>query len=525
MNTDNRSAKTRALVAILRLPLLVLAAVCLIAGCELLFEPGAVAYAILYDGNGNTAGVAPVDSTVHFPGGMVATAGQGSLENSGFTFRGWNTERDGSGSAYSAGALFSMPMGDLRLFAVWSGTIHSLSFDVRGGSGVDPIRTGNLVEAPVSTKYGFALEGWYGDSACTPGRRIDFPYSPATDTTLTALWIPASDGLYYQDSSQGCMVSKGRASLDGTVTIPRSWLTSPVLNIAAYGFTDSSGIDAVEIPRSIVSIGDRAFSECTGLGTIALPEGLLSIGTGAFSGCSALATLTLPSSLANLGDEAFSYCTNLATINIPDGIRDLGAYIFADCESLSIVNIPGAVRSIGRWAFAQCYVLPSLVIPDSVDSIGEFAFCNCSSLKSIQLPSGLDSIADAVFIACNNLAGIVIPGSVKSIGESAFNRCTALKDLALPDGLESIGIQAFGRCASLTTITIPASVTSIGEAAFVTCTNLEEVKVRSTTPPVAGRRLFNSCNSLASIRVPGGSVAAYKAAAGWSDYATLIVAE
>jgi hypothetical protein len=525
MSTDDPSAKTWARVAKLLVPLFVVAAMCLIGSCEFLFDSGLGAHSILYDGNGNTGGLAPVDSATHLPGSMVAAAGHGDLENSGFAFRGWNTKRDASGISYSAGVMISMPSGDLRLYALWSRAIRRVSFDTRGGSSLEAISADILEEAPISSKSGFALEGWYGDPACSPGNRIAFPYAPAADTTLTALWIPASYGLNYRDSSQGYMVSKGSSSLDGTLIIPRSWLTRPVRAIAPYGFPDSSGIDAVELPHSVVSIGDRAFSECTGIGSIVLPAGLLSIGTGAFSGCSALGALALPASLAELGDEAFAYCNSLAAIDISEGIREVGAYLFADCESLSSVTIPGTVRSIGSWAFAQCYLLPSLVLPESVGSIGEFAFCNCSSLKSLVLPNGLETLADAVFIGCSSISEILIPGSVKSIGDSAFYRCIALKNLALPEGLLSIGIQAFGRCGSLTGLTIPASLSSIGEAAFVNCQKLEEVIVRATTPPAAGTKLFLSCHALSAIRVPSGSVAAYKAAAGWSEYAGFIIAE
>jgi hypothetical protein len=97
-----------------------------------------------------------------------------------------------------------------------------------------------------------------------------------------------------------------------------------------------------------------------------------------------------------------------------------------------------------------------------------------------------------------------------------------LKDVTI------IGSDAFWYCSSLAEITIPNSVTSIGNNAFRNCTNLSNVIMKSTTPPILGSTTFQSSGITAttgSIKVPVGSLTAYKTATNWSVYTDIITEE
>lgn len=66
-------------------------------------------YAISYDGNGSAGGLAPTDNNSYLQGKSVTVAGNtGHLEKPGYTFAGWNTAANGSGTSYEAGASFPM---------------------------------------------------------------------------------------------------------------------------------------------------------------------------------------------------------------------------------------------------------------------------------------------------------------------------------------------------------------------------------------------------------------------------------
>jgi len=115
---------------------------------------------------------------------------------------------------------------------------------------------------------------------------------------------------------------------------------------------------------------------------------------------------------------------------------------------------------------------------------------------------------------------------VTEIGDYAFRGCTNMRSITLPSSLTSISRYTFMYCSSLGSVTIPASVTSIGGGAFYGCSSLTRITCNATTPPTLDSwggssdhfDLTNNC----PIYVPEESVSIYKAATGWSKYASRI---
>lgn len=82
-------------------------------------------YTVTYNGNGSTAGTVPVDSTTYTQGTTVTVLGNtGNLVRTGYTFGGWNTKADGSGTGYAAGATFVMESANVTLYAKWIYTLE-----------------------------------------------------------------------------------------------------------------------------------------------------------------------------------------------------------------------------------------------------------------------------------------------------------------------------------------------------------------------------------------------------------------
>ncbi len=80
----------------------------------------AAAYAVIYDGNDNSGGIPPTDPMTYRHTKSVTVLGRGTLERTGFTFAGWNTAADGSGTAYAVGDSFPMGTADVSLYAQWT---------------------------------------------------------------------------------------------------------------------------------------------------------------------------------------------------------------------------------------------------------------------------------------------------------------------------------------------------------------------------------------------------------------------
>jgi len=78
-------------------------------------------YAVTYSGNTSTAGTVPLDSGAYQQGQMVTVLGNtGSLVKTGYTFGGWNTKADGSGTTFAAGQTFAMATASVTLYATWT---------------------------------------------------------------------------------------------------------------------------------------------------------------------------------------------------------------------------------------------------------------------------------------------------------------------------------------------------------------------------------------------------------------------
>ena len=89
--------------------------------------------------------------------------------------------------------------------------------------------------------------------------------------------------------------------------------------------------------------------------------------------------------------------------------------------------------------------------------------------------------------------------------------------------ITTIGNYAFSYCSSLTSVTIPDSVTTIDDRAFADCSSLTSVYCKPTIPPTGYSSMFDSNAYGRKIYIPMESVASYKSASYWSDYADAIV--
>ncbi len=94
--------------------------------------------AVIYKANGATGGDVPVDETRYVAGGKVnASANTGSLVKAGYSFSGWNTEADGSGTPYTVNAQINITTTSVILYAMWT-TAYTVTYDANGGSGTLP---------------------------------------------------------------------------------------------------------------------------------------------------------------------------------------------------------------------------------------------------------------------------------------------------------------------------------------------------------------------------------------------------
>jgi hypothetical protein len=166
--------------------------------------------------------------------------------------------------------------------------------------------------------------------------------------------------------------------------------------------------------------------------------------------------------------------------------------------------------------------IKTIVIEDGVTAISDPAFGGYTGLTTLTIGNSVETIGYGAISKCFRLTTLIIPDSVKTIGKFAFGGCSGLTTLTIGNSVKTIGDSAFRDCSGLTTLTIPNSVETIGEWAFDGCTGLTEVTNLNPTPQSIDYSVFENVDfKNITLKVPSGSVAAYKKADAWKDFKTI----
>jgi len=83
---------------------------------------GATTYAVTYDGNTSTGGTVPEDGSSPYEEAATVTVltNSGTLVKTGYTWVGWNTAANGTGTDYDPADEFAMPAAPVTLYAQWA---------------------------------------------------------------------------------------------------------------------------------------------------------------------------------------------------------------------------------------------------------------------------------------------------------------------------------------------------------------------------------------------------------------------
>ena len=149
---------------------------------------------LTYDANG---GEGTIDSATGAAGESVTVAENGFTLNN-YTFTGWNTQADGSGTAYQPGASFTLTAENTVLYAQWSKNAPAqvnVSYDANGGVGTMESVTGDVGSEIVIQQSGFTrseytFTGWntQADGKGTAYKAGDSFTLTDKDTVLYAQW-------------------------------------------------------------------------------------------------------------------------------------------------------------------------------------------------------------------------------------------------------------------------------------------------------------------------------------------------
>ena len=236
--------------------------------------------------------------------------------------------------------------------------------------------------------------------------------------------------------------------------------------INGRAFAGCTSLKSVSLPDSITGMGTEIFSGCTSLSSVKLPNKRVNITSSTFEGCTSLTEITLPDTVTTIQDHAFKNCTALKTINWSKSITDIQSYAFENCDALTKPDIPNTVTNIGEGAFYECGGLSAIAVPNSVKSLGSRAFENCDALAKVSISDSVTSMGEKAFYDCDALTDVKLGTGITQIPTSCFEHCDILPSVVLPYRISKVGDNAFKNCVALTEITIPRATTSISTSAF-----------------------------------------------------------
>ena len=176
----------------------------------------ALVFTLSFDANSATTGLPPVSITGF--GNKTIPGNIGSLVKTNYTFKGWNTAANGSGTRYTAASTFNLTA-DTTLFAEWVLTpqVQYNANGASGGSTPSEIPAGSPVTVDPNTgnlhRSGFRFGGWNTapDGSGTTYAAGMTPVLPV-GTVLYAVWIPVSS-LASTGSQDGFLIETGAASI------------------------------------------------------------------------------------------------------------------------------------------------------------------------------------------------------------------------------------------------------------------------------------------------------------------------
>jgi uncharacterized repeat protein (TIGR02543 family) len=195
---------------------------------------------ITFDGNGFTSGSTTTQT--------IATTATATLTANGFirasyTFNGWNTLANGTGTNYTDGASYTMGTTNVTMYAKWTANNYTITFNGNGSTGgstaAQTIASGATAALTTNgfTKTGYTFDGWTTSAGGTVAYIDGANYTMGpTDATLYAKWVVYTGPCLSEGFDGGTSVPTDWTftSIGGTYTTPANYnVSSPSLQMNA----------------------------------------------------------------------------------------------------------------------------------------------------------------------------------------------------------------------------------------------------------------------------------------------------
>ena len=205
-----------------------------------------VAYTVIFDTNGGSkeanraVATLPPANTVRLPNFLGGTS---VPVRAGFTFNGWNTTPDGSGTEFTADTEVT---GNMTVYAMWTPASRTVTFNLQGGniggSTTNPTRVvaaglNSLAESELDlpatpSRTGYTFREW---NTTTSGLGETFTANTSVDisVTIVAVWDPIPNEAAFTITYRDATARNANTITGSTAVTPSSFSTISASNLSA----------------------------------------------------------------------------------------------------------------------------------------------------------------------------------------------------------------------------------------------------------------------------------------------------
>lgn len=203
------------------------------------------------------------------------------------------------------------------------------------------------------------------------------------------------------------------------------------------GYVTNNGVD-----YKVKRVAEYAFFTAASAFDITFEEGVTEIQQFAISYCSNLTAINLPKSLRTLGQSCFSRNEKLPSIAFPEGFTTIEKFACMGCSSLREVTFPSTLTTINKQAFKECPVIEIYSYATTAPWVNPNAFDDYSQIVIHVLPGYAESYEeDATWGKCTIVEDLgeedVVGMKSVSTTASAESRAYDLQGRVAPQGAAS----------------------------------------------------------------------------------------
>jgi uncharacterized repeat protein (TIGR02543 family) len=391
----------------------------------------------------SVGGTGSVGSILSHAGESTTLPSGSGISNPGYTFVGWNTEANGSGTEYQAGATYIFT-GNQTLYAQWSPDTYIVTFALDGGvaapSSANYVVGTPALVLPTPTFAGNTFNGWF--TAETGGSLIGVggaSFVPTGSIEVFAQWTSiAIDTLTFESNGGTGSIASYSGENGGSTELP----TIDGITYLGFAFSgwntqaDGSGTQYAE-GVSFTLIGNQTFYAQWAAGPSDTVTFDANGGSGSIDPINGTpgSTITLPdqTGLIHAGFELIRWNTSATgagtSYPVGQGFKLAGSIVlYAQWSGHKLATLFGAIGTfktgsplLTRALKSQINRIALTIKSRKYVTVDLFGYTSATGLRSLNVSLSRARAHNVAIYLRNRLAALKVRGvAISSTGEGAI---------------------------------------------------------------------------------------------------------